>query len=60
MASSVGFPQSLGHDGEVYDPLVAITFPVVSYLVASLNAHLRCLLGDFFVAIFSVPQSTWG
>ena len=56
--SSAGFPQSLGNDGEVHDPLVAIIFSVGTYLAASLAAHLIFLECDFFVASFSVYQST--
>ena len=40
MTTSVEFPQFLGHAVVIQDPLVAITFPVGSYLVASLTTHL--------------------
>ena len=46
------------HTGLVHDPLIAITFPVGSYLSGSLTSHLRYLGGDFFVAIFSASEST--
>ena len=56
--SLAGFIQSLGHDGEGHDHLVAIIFPVGNYLAASLAAHLSCLGGDYFVASFRASQST--
>ena len=40
---SEGCTQSLGSTGESHDPLVAITFPVGSYLAESMAAHLSCL-----------------
>ena len=56
--SSADNPQSLGSSGEGHDTIVAITFPVCSYLDASLDANLRCLGGAFFVASFRASQST--
>ena len=56
--SLAGYPQSLGHAGEGYDPLVVITFPVGSSLDASLAAYLSCIEGAFFVASFRASQST--
>ena len=48
----------LGMLGGVHDNLVAISFPVGSYLAASLDYHISCLEGAFFVASFSAYQST--
>ena len=53
VTSLVGFPQSLGHAGEFHDPLVAITFPVGSYLAASLASHMSCFEGDFLWLFFN-------
>ena len=53
-----GFPQSLRHAGEGHDALVANVFTVGDSLAASLAAHLSCLEGAFFVAIFRASEST--
>ena len=45
---SARFPQSLGNDRYVHEPLVVITFPVGNSLATSLVAHLSCL-EEFFL-----------
>ena len=60
MNSSVGCPQFLGHASVGYDPLVSITFPVGSSLIASLIAHMSCSEGYFLIAVFRASQSTLG
>ena len=47
--SSVGFTQFLGHASMGHDTLVAIIFPVGSFLADILNAHLICHEGAFLV-----------
>ena len=56
VTSLVGCPQYLVHSGVVHGPLVAINFPVSSYLDASLTARMSYLGGAFLWLYSACPN----